>query len=455
MKTYDAMVIGSGCGMLIVEEALGHGLNVALVDKGPVGGTCLNVGCIPSKMLIYPADRMVEIQTARKLGIEANVTRANFRRIMGRMRKTISEDVQKVRKGVSQLEGLDFYEAQGHFIDDYTLQVEGERLRAETVFLASGSRPLIPPIEGIDTVDYLTNESVLQLEQRPQSLVIVGGGYIGVEYGHFFAAMGTEVTILEMADRLVQVEEPEVSALLKQELGRRMEVVTGAQVQQVRKDGGGVAVAVRDTISNATMDFSAEKVLVAVGRRSNADLLHVQKTGVETDKRGFVQVNRYLETSKESIYAVGDANGLFMFTHVANREAQVAAHNALHGEKMEMDYSAIPHAVYSWPQIASVGLTEASAKAQRAVVVGRARYYDTAKGQAMAEESGFVKAVVDRENGDILGFHVIGPYAPILIQEVVNAMASGGQVEEIHAGIHIHPALPELVQVVLSNLEEV
>lgn len=152
---------------------------------------------------------------------------------------------------------------------------------------------------------------------------------------------------------------------------------------------------------------------------------------------------------------MGDANGQFMFTHVANREAQIAAHNALHGEKAEMDYSAIPHAIYSYPQVASVGLTEAQARSERSVLRGLAGYNSTAKGEAMAEESGFAKAVVDRESGDILGFHVIGPSAPILIQEVVNAMASGGQLEEIQTGIHIHPALSELVQVAFSSLEEV
>lgn len=283
MRSYDAVVVGSGCGMPIVQEALEHGLRVALVDKGPLGGTCLNVGCIPSKMLIFPADRLMELQAARKVGIEAEARHIDFASIMERMRNSIGQDQESIRSGISDLEELDFYEAKASFVDDYTLEVEGEQLRADTIFLASGSRPLIPPIEGLPSVDYLTNESVLQLKERPGSLIIIGGGYIGAEYGHFFAAMGTEVTILEMGERIVQMEEPEISELLKQEVGQRMTVATNVRVQEVRSSSGGIAVQVRDVNSGESREYSAERLLVAAGRRSNADLLQVEKTGVETD----------------------------------------------------------------------------------------------------------------------------------------------------------------------------
>jgi len=183
-------------------------------------------------------------------------------------------------------------------------------------------------------------------------------------------------------------------------------------------------------------------------------LLKVENTGVETDKRGFIKVNAYLETSKKNIFAVGDVNGREMFTHVANREAAVAAHNALHDGKLKMDYHAIPHAVYSYPQIAAVGLTEEKARAQHDIVVARARYFDVAKGEAMMEREGFAKVIVARDSRKILGFHIVGPHAPILIQEVINAMQSGGHLDEINDGIHIHPALPELTQLTLSNLYE-
>lgn len=453
MRKYDVIVVGSGSGMLIVDEATDHGLKVALMDKGPLGGTCISTGCIPSKMLIYPADRIVEIQEAKKLGIEAEIENIDFGFIMQRMRKSIKESQSQMRKDLLRAENLDFYEGEGHFVGDYTIEVNGEKIEGENIFLASGSRPFIPPIKGLDSVEYLTNETLLQLEELPDSLIIIGGGYIGVEFGHFFAAMGTKVTILEMMESLVPVEEPEIRELLKEQLRRRMDVYTDTQAEEIYREGGKVKVTVKDKNTDEKGDFTAQRILIAVGRRSNADLLKVENTGVEIDGRGFIKVNDYLETTKKNIFAVGDANGQQMFTHVANREALVVAQNLLHGTDFKMDYNAIPHAVYSHPQIASVGLTEAQARKDHDISVGRVRYFDVAKGEAMIEEEGFAKAIVEKDSDRILGFHIIGPYAPVLIQEVVNAMTSGGHIDEINEGIHIHPALSELVQTTVNSLD--
>ena len=454
MKNYDVIVVGSGCGMLIVDEALSRGLKVALVDKGPLGGTCPNLGCIPSKMLIYPADRIVEIEEASKLGIEAKVASVDFESIMERMRKSVRRNQTHMRAAILQLKNLDFYKGEGHFVGENTISVAGKEIGGEKVFIAAGSRPFIPPIKGLESTGYLTNETVLGLKERPESVIIIGGGYVGVEYGHFLAAVGTGVTILEMGARLVLAEEPEISDLLKKALSRRMEIYLKTQAEEVRRDGNSVRVLARDIKGGAQRELTAQKIVVAVGRRSNADLLKVENTGVATDKRGFIKVNEYLETSKKNIFAVGDVNGQQMFTHVANREAAVAAHNALHDEKLKMDYHAIPHAVYSYPQIAAVGLTEEKARAHHDILVAKARYFDVAKGEAMMEREGFAKAIVEKDSRRILGFHIIGPYAPILIQEVINAMQSGGHLDEINDGIHIHPALPELIQLTFSNLEE-
>ena len=452
MKEYNVIVIGSGCGMNIVEEALAHDLSVALVDKGPVGGTCANLGCIPSKMLIFAADRIAEIQEARKLGIEAEIKNIDFDFIMKRMRKSVRENREHMKQGIAETRNLDFYESEGHFIDDYTIEVNGEKIKGDKIFIASGSRPLVPPIKGVDDVDFLTNETVLQLKERPGSLIIIGGGYIAVEYGHFFAAMGTKVTLLEMADRLVLTEEPEIAEVLKSELSRRMDVYTNIRAEEVKRNELDITAIATDTKSGIKKEFKAQRLLIAVGRRSNADLLRVENTGVEVDKRGFIKVNEYLETTKKNIFAVGDINGQQMFTHVANAEASVAVGNAIHGDKTRMDYSAAPHAVYSHPQIASVGMTEETARKKHSVLVGKVKYSEVAKGEAMMEETGFAKAIVEADTGKILGFHIIGPYAPILIQEMINAMAAGVSVDHLRASMHIHPALTELVPMSLINL---
>ena len=275
-----------------------------------------------------------------------------------------------------------------------------------------------------------------------------------MEYGHFFAAMGTRVIIIEMADRLLLNEEPEISALLKEELSKRMDIHTDALAKEVKREAKSVTVVTKGKETGVEQEFEAQRIMVAVGRKSNTDLVKVENTGVEVDERGFIKVNEYLETSKKNIWVVGDANGQQMFTHVANKEAEIAAYNALHGASLKIDYSAAPHAVYSHPQIASVGLTEEKARKQYKILVGRARYSDVAKGEAMMEEVGFAKAIVEKDTERILGFHIIGPYAPTLIQEVINAMASGGNISQINAGMHIHPALPELILRTLDNLEE-
>jgi dihydrolipoamide dehydrogenase len=454
MEKYDVVVIGSGSGMVVVEEALAHGLKVALLDRGPTGGTCLNTGCIPSKMLIYAADRIIEAQEAKKLGVVAEIKNIDFKFIMERMRKNIAGYRDRMRKGLSEVEGLSFYEGESRFIKDYTLEVNSKTITGKNICIASGSRIAVPPIKGLNNIDYLTNETVLQLKEKPESIIIIGGGYIAVEYSHFFASIGTKVTILEMADRLILSEEPAISELLRKKLSRRMEVHTNALVEEVKTKNGNCVVVAKDANTGVQKEFTAQKVLVAVGRRSNADLLKVENTGVETDSRGYIKVNEYMETSKKNIYAVGDANGQQMFTHVANREAGVAANNILHDSKEKMNYHAAPHAIYSYPQIASVGLTEENAKKNHTILVGIAEYSGIAKGEAMMEEDSFAKAIVDKETEKILGFHIIGPNAPELIQEVVNTMEADGTIGNIMSGMHIHPALSELIQQALANLAE-
>jgi len=452
MKKFDVIVIGSGSGGEIVEAALSSGLSVGWVDKGPLGGTCLNVGCIPSKMLIYPADRIVEIQESEKLGIKAEIKDIDFDLIMKHMRKPISESKEHMEKGLQNTEYFTYYRGVGQFISDYTLKINKEEIKGDKIFIGSGARPFIPPIKGIENIDYLTNENVFSLSKKPESIAIIGGGYISVEFAHFFASMGTKVTVFQRSDRLIVTSEPEISNLLKKQMEKRMNIFTNSEVFEIKKDGKDCIIFGRNKDTGKEIKVKSEKVLIATGRKSNADLLKVENTGVKTDERGYIKVNEFLETSKKNIWAFGDAIGKFMFKHVANEEALIAWRNAIGNKRIPMDYSAIPYAVFTYPQIASVGLTEEQAKKKHKILVGKAKYSDVAKGEAMMELEGFSKAIVNKENGKILGFHIIGPYSPILIQEVVNAMALGGQIGFIGQGMHIHPALPELILRTFGNL---
>lgn len=456
MKEYDAVIIGAGTtGMTLLGKALPSGAKTALINEGPLGGTCLNYGCVPSKLLIYPADVVALIRRAAKLGIEARINRIDFGAIMDRMKDTVSQGRESSKDFVESSENLDFYPGRGHFIDEHTLEAAGERIQGANIFIASGSRDMVPPVAGLDTIDYLTSKTLLLLKERPESMIIIGGGFVAVEYGHFFEALGARVTILQQADRLIPQEEPEISGLLMKELGKRVGVHTGITVTAAKKNKTGCTVGGKDAATGEYREFKAERVLVAAGRESNADLLGVQRAGIETDERNYIRVNEYLETSRPDIWAFGDAIDNLMFTHSGDREAEIAWHNATNSAKRKMDFGAVPHAVYSWPQIASVGMTEEKARESHDIVVGRANYSDIVKGEAMMEEEGFAKAVVDKESRKILGFHIIGPEAPVLIQEVVNVMEKGGTIDDITGCMHIFPALSELVPEALGNLREV
>jgi len=453
MKNYDVIVIGSGVGLSIVFKALAAGLRVALVDKGNVGGTCLNVGCKPSKMLIYPADRIREIEEAKKLGIHAKIDHIDFSSIMERMKKAVREGQDYIKKEIEKSKNLDFYSHEAHFVEEYTLEIMNEKIRGEKIFIVSGARPLIPPTKGLDKIAYLTNETVLELKRRPESMIIIGGGYIGAEYGHFFAAIGTKVAIVGRNERLVPNEEPEISDLLRKTMEQQMEIHTGTEVLDVTQSSDSYAVLVKNKKTGEEKQMKAEKIMVAVGRKSNADLLEVQNTGVETTEAGFIKVNDYLQTTKENIWALGDAIGKQMFTHAGDTEAGLAWHNATQEKRMKMDFRIVPHAIFTYPQIASVGLTEVQARKEYGILVGRAKYSDIVKGEAMMEEESFAKAIVEKDTKKILGFHIIGPEASTLIQEVVNAIANEGNIESITNSMHIFPALSELITETLSNLE--
>ncbi len=360
-----------------------------------------------------------------------------------------------MREDTTHTKNLDFYEAEGRFIEDHTLRVQNkninETIRGRQIFIASGARPLIPPVKGLQDVGYLTNETLLSLKSLPESLLILGGGYIGIEYAHFFSAMGSKVTVVERINRLVATEEPEVSDLLKKEMGKRMTIYTGATAIEARSKGKGIALLIKEEGTGRERELTGERLLVAAGRVSNADRLDLPKTGVHTDKAGFITVDEYLRTSKNRIWAVGDATGKQMFTHAADKEVQVVWHNATHKNKMKMDFDAAPHAVFSYPQIASVGLTEAQARKTYKVRVGKANYNDVVQGDARMEEAGFAKAILEKKTGRILGFHIIGPEASTLIQEVVNAVANKATADSIMNSMHIFPSMSELISETLSR----
>ena len=343
-KKFDVVVIGSGSGMNVGAKAIERGMKVAVVEHGLWGGTCLNVGCIPSKLLIYPADVAATIQESEKFGIKARIDSIDFNFVMERTREHVRGEREPIERAAMHSRSFVWYRETGQFVGDYTLKVGKEKIKGKKIFIASGTRPLVPKFPGIDKTEYLTSDTVLQLTQRPERVVIIGGGFVGVEYAHFFSSMGSDVTVVEMGPRLVAQEEPEISQLLFEEMSKRMTVLLSHRVEELSQSGEVKKVRATDLSTGRDVSIEADAIMVAVGRVPNSDLLQPEKTGVETDQRGFIKVNEYLETTKPNIWAFGDAIGKYMYRHAANYEAEIAWINAFgeHGHKIAVDFSAIP-----------------------------------------------------------------------------------------------------------------
>jgi len=459
MDELDFLVIGSGSGLDVANAAANQGLSVGVVEKGPLGGTCLNRGCIPSKMLLYHADVLETIERAGEYDIDAEVTGVDFSTIVQEVNDEVGADADSIRRGLRSSDRHTLYEGEGRFVDDRTLEVvdgadEGARVRADTVLIAAGTRPSIPDIDGIGGVDYLTSTEALQLETPPDHLVIVGGGYIAAEMGHFFGTFGSDVTIVGRRPNLLPNADPEVAAAFTDIYADRFTVHTGHTATAVAETDDGLALTARPyeygddggVVDGDPVTVTGDELLVAAGRRPNTDVLDVAAAGVETDDRGFVETDEYLRTTAEGVWALGDIVGEYLLKHNANHEAQTAALNILGDDLGAVDYSAMPWAVFASPEVAGVGATEDELKTEgREYATRTYRYDETARGDAMHAD-GFLKAIIDLD-GTILGCHIVGPEASNLIQEVVVAMTAGsGSVRDIRESVHIHPALSEVVQ---------
>jgi dihydrolipoamide dehydrogenase len=456
VKKYDLIVIGTGAGMNVAANATAQGHRVAIVDSGPLGGTCLNRGCIPSKVLLYPADVIRTLQEASRIGVHATLDRVDYDLIVERMWKTVLDGRHEMERGVALSDEIDFYNDVGSFVSDYTLQVGGKRIHSKRIVIASGARPTVPPIEGLNETGYLTSATLFDLTEPPKSLIIVGGGTIAVEFAHFFSAIGTQVTLVGRNPKLLPREEPEISALLQREMSRYMQIHTNHEALQARTIDGQKTITARDRETGQAHTFYGHEILLAAGRRSNADLLKPERTGVETDERGWIVVDPYLQTTKPGIWAMGDAINHHQYRHTANYHASLVWQNAFRGHQVALDEHAVPHAVFTHPQVASAGLTQAQAEQDYDILVGIKPYTDTAKGYAMGQEDAFFKVVVENGTGRILGAHAIGPHAAMLVQQLVYVMhADEGTYLPLARAQTIHPALSEVVVGALGNLQPV
>jgi dihydrolipoamide dehydrogenase len=363
MKDYDIIVVGTGSVMNIVSAVLDDRPNfrVAVIDKDTPGGICLTRGCIPSKILLYPAELLREALRGEEFGIKIKVQEIDFKKIMERMRKIVGEDVEQIRKGLTSTENLDFYNERAEFVSPNVMKVGNQEIRSNLIILGLGSEPLIPPIRGLEEIQFLTSDTILELNELPSRVLIVGGGYVAAEYGHFLSAMGSQVTIVGRNTRLLPQEEPEVSEVLRWHMSTYLNVLTGYEVTEVQKRGSEIIAKIINVKTGERREIPTDKLLIAAGRRSTSHYLKPELGGVKTDEHGWIVVDEYLRTTAPNVWALGDGLGKHMFKHVANYESAVVYQNAILGRKVKVNYNAVPHAIFTYPEVASVGMKEEEA----------------------------------------------------------------------------------------------
>lgn len=449
MNTYDVIIIGTGAANIIADGAIAQGRSVAIIEKGAFGGTCLNRGCIPTKVMVTAANRIREIRESRNIGINVGNISLNWSVLSKRLWSKINEN-SGIRDYYAAFPKVDIYEGTASFDGNHVVHIDLNNGQQTTIggtdiFIGAGARTNIPRLPGLAEAGYITSESFFghAFPQRPyDSLIIIGGGPIGCEFAHVFDAAGTKVTIVQHNVRLLPKEDEDASAfILQQFLRYGIDVRLNKDTISVAVKDGKKILTIKDRTTGVEETVEADEILVAPGIRPVTDLLRLENTDVTLDKRGYIETNEFLETAAPGIWAIGDINGKAPFRHKANHEAEILAHNLYSGNKPDnwrwVRYATVPAVTYTYPEAAQVGLTEKQARDKGYDVDIAVNHYSAAaKGYALGfepgdENDGFVKLVIDTSTNQILGAHIVGPEASILIQPFINDMTAGTHRVEI------------------------
>lgn len=458
MTHHDLCIVGTGSGNTILDEQFDH-LDVAIVERGAFGGTCLNRGCIPTKMLVHPADLVEHAVRSGHLGIDLSLDGIRWHDIRGRVFGRIDPIAEGGEQCRRSQQNVTVYTGTGRFTEPVRMSIvdgldAGAEVTADRWVLAAGSRPMIPEIDGLDTIEVHTSDTIMRIDELPRRLVVLGGGFIGCELAHVFAAFGVEVTVIARSGRLLSHQDPDISEAFTIAVSHRMDVRLNTMAERIEAHGDGTFTLVAMGPS-APFTIDADMFLVATGRDPNSDQLDVAAAGVDVDDCGFVVTDELLQTSVPGMWALGDIRTPHMLKHVANHEARVIQHNLLHPDSpTSIREDHVPYAVFTDPQIASVGLTEDAARsAGHDVSVSRRNYGDTAFGWALDDDTSFCKLVADTSSRRLLGAHIIGPEAAILIQQLVQGMSMDLSIDQMaHDQMYIHPALSEVIEQALLDL---
>lgn len=450
-RSYDLVIVGAGSGNMLPAREFA-GWRIAVVEADRFGGTCLNRGCIPSKMLVHTADVAEAVRHAGRFGIGAKWTGADWPAIRGRVFGRI-DPLHEQAVSYRRASGIDVFLGQARFTGPKVLSVGDDELRADQFVLAAGSRPVIPPLTGLADVPYLTSDTVMRLDALPKSMVVLGGGYIAAEMSHIFGSLGTRVTIIAPGEQLLARHDLDVRSRFTQAYAERFDLRLGATAQQVSATGKGIRIDL--ATPSGPQKAEGQVLLVATGRTPNSDSLNVAAAGIEIDAHGHVRTDDTYATNVPGIWALGDLANHFQLKHMANAETRLVRHNLLHpGQPRRAAFTVVPSAVFADPQVASAGATEQDLQAQgRNYTAATHPYSDTAYGWALEDTSSFVKILADPATRLLLGAHLLGPQASTLIQPLLQAMCLGNTVDQVASGVlYIHPALTEVIEQALLEL---
>lgn len=446
VKRFDVITIGSGGGAKISSPAASMGLKVAVIEKDRLGGTCLNRGCIPSKMLIHPADVAVEIREAHRFDIHNNPQfSVDFKRLVERISQTVDADSNKIHTSYTSHPNISFYNGTAKFIENKVIEIDDEQITADKIFIAVGTRPSIPDIPGLAGTPYMTSTEALRNTTLPSSMIIIGGGYIACELGHAYGALGTKTTFL-VRSKLLRAQDAEVAQEFQKVFSRYHEVQLGALPTLVEYKNDAFTVHYTQDGKNASVN--AQALLIATGITSNVDTLGLINTDIALKPGNFIDVNEYLESSVPGVWSMGDCIGKYFFRHSVNFEGEYLFDYIFGGKpKSPIHYPPMPHAVFTNPQVAGVGASEEELKAQGIdYAVGLNPYKSSAMGMALLSDHGFCKILIDRKTRKILGGHIIGPEASDMIHMIIAYMNMNATLDDMLRTIYIHPALPEIIR---------
>lgn len=457
MQSFDAIIIGSGqAGNPLAHNLADRGWTVALIEREHLGGSCINYGCTPTKTMLASARIAHYVRRAHEFGVDAGDPVVNLERVISRKNKIVRQWRSGQQQHVDDRPTLTLFRGEAQFVDPHVVSVNGDELTAERIFINTGTRPRVLPIDGLDTVPYLTNKTVMDLSEVPDHLLVIGGSYIGLEFGQMYRRFGSEVTVVEYIDQLIPLEDEDIATTLQDTLeAEGMTFLLATEAIDVEQDSAGqIQLTVESRSSGRRRTLTGSHLLLAAGRVPNSDALNLEAAGIDHDEKGAITVNEYLETNVAGVYALGDVNGGPAFTHISYNDFQIVYHNLFNEDKRSTENRLIPYALYTDPELGRVGLTEKAArKKEYNIKVGSIPMEWVARAIERNETAGMMKVVVDAETDRLLGAAILGIEGGELVQTLMTLMMVDAPWTTFEKAMFIHPTLTEGFFTLMDNVK--